>query len=89
VAAASSPPVRVIACKRAPIIHRAPKLIAHDKNRRPTRFRRFVRKIGFGERRCGAKPLSMKIFLLPNFATQSPRNAVPAVTLLAKSSLAS
>jgi hypothetical protein len=49
VAAASSPPVRVIACKRAPIIHRAPKLIAHDNNRRPTRSRRFVRKIGFGE----------------------------------------
>jgi hypothetical protein len=48
VAAASSPPVRVIA-RKAPIIHRSPKLIARDNNRRPTRFRRFVRKIGFGE----------------------------------------
>jgi len=40
--------------------------------------RRFVQKTGFGERRCGAKPLTMKIFLLPKAATQSPRNVLLA-----------
>jgi hypothetical protein len=36
---------------------------------------RFAKKAGFGERRRDAKPVSMKIFLLPNVTTQSPRNA--------------
>jgi len=36
---------------------------------------RFAQKTGFGERRCETKPVSVKIFLLPKFATQSPRNA--------------
>jgi len=38
--------------------------------------RRFAQKAGFGERRCGAKPLTMKIFLLPKTATQSPRGVL-------------
>jgi hypothetical protein len=38
--------------------------------------RRFAEKSGFGERRCDAKPVSMKIFSLPKTATQSPRNAL-------------
>jgi hypothetical protein len=39
---------------------------------------RFVQKTGFGERRCDAKPVTMKIFSLPKTATQSPRNALLA-----------
>ncbi|QWG15456.1 hypothetical protein KMZ29_12785 [Bradyrhizobium sediminis] len=48
-------------------------------NRLANQRRRFARKSGFGERRSGAKPVSMKIFLLPKFATQSPRNPLSAV----------
>ena len=44
------------------------------RNRLANQGRRFVQKSGFGERRCGAKPLTMKIFLLPKSATQSPRS---------------
>jgi hypothetical protein len=40
---------------------------------------RFAQKTGFGERRRDAKPVGMKIFLLPKTATQSPRNALSAV----------
>jgi hypothetical protein len=44
------------------------------RNRLANQGRRFAQKAGFGERRCGAKPLTMKIFLLPKTATQSPRS---------------
>jgi hypothetical protein len=37
---------------------------------------RFSQKSGFGERRSDMKPVSMKIFLLPKTATQSPRNTL-------------
>jgi hypothetical protein len=47
-----------------------------DENRAPNRRRRFAQKTGFGERRCDAKPVSMKIFSLPKTATQSPRDAL-------------
>jgi hypothetical protein len=49
-------------------VHRETKIAAANQGRR------FAQKAGFGERRCGAKPLTMKIFLLPKTATQSPRN---------------
>jgi hypothetical protein len=39
---------------------------------------RFAQKSGFGERRCGAKAASTKIFSLPKMATQSPRDALSA-----------
>jgi hypothetical protein len=39
---------------------------------------RFAQKAGFGERRCGVKPLTVKIFLLPKTATQSPRSVLLA-----------
>jgi hypothetical protein len=39
-------------------------------------LRRFGQKAGFGERRSSAKPLTMKIFLLPKTATQSPRSVL-------------
>jgi hypothetical protein len=37
------------------------------------RASRFVQKFVFGERRRAAKAVSTKIYLLPKFATQSPR----------------
>jgi hypothetical protein len=39
----------------------------------PNRWRRFARKFGFGERWRDAEAVTVKIFLLPKFATQSPR----------------
>jgi hypothetical protein len=52
---------------------------AKQKTAPANQHRRFARKTGFGERRSDAKPVSMKIFLLPKFATQSPRNPLSAV----------
>jgi hypothetical protein len=40
------------------------------------RLSRFVQKPGFGERRCDALPLTVKIFSLPKTATQSPRESL-------------
>jgi hypothetical protein len=45
-------------------------------NRLANQVRRFARKAGFGDRRPAVKAVSMKIFLLPKSATQSPRNAL-------------
>jgi hypothetical protein len=36
---------------------------------------RFAQEAGFDERPSASKPASVKIFLLPNIATQSPRSA--------------
>jgi hypothetical protein len=47
-----------------------------DENDAANQRRRFLQKTGFGERRCDAKPVTMKIFSLPKTATQSPRHAL-------------
>jgi hypothetical protein len=59
--------------ERASIVDRDPKFTIATKSVSPNRFRRFARKFGFGERRRGANAVIAKIFLLPKFATQSPR----------------
>jgi hypothetical protein len=49
-------------------VHRETKIAVANQGRR------FAQNPGFGEPRCGAKSLTMKIFLLPKTATQSPRS---------------
>jgi len=59
--------------ERASIVHRDPKFTIATKSVIPNRWQRFARKFGFGERRRDASAVTVKIFLLPKFATQSPR----------------
>jgi len=56
-------------------MRREPRHAARRKNRVANQRWRFRQKTGFGERRCDAKPLCTKIFLLPKTTTQSPREA--------------
>jgi hypothetical protein len=59
--------------ERASIVHRDPIFTIATKSVRPNRRSRFARKFGFGERRRDTNAVIVKIFLLPNSATQSPR----------------
>jgi hypothetical protein len=72
------PAARRASCarKRAAIVHHKPALHRETKSQLANQRRRFAQKTGFGERRCDAKPVSTKIFLLPKTATQSPRNGL-------------
>jgi hypothetical protein len=62
----------------APLVRRERRCIVRTKIAPRISRTRFAQKAGFGERRCDAKPVTMKIFSLPKTATQSPRNALLA-----------
>jgi hypothetical protein len=66
-------------CAREPIVHHKRRCIARsEQNTLANQPRRFAQKAGFGEWHSDAKPVGMKIFLLPKTATQSPCNALSA-----------
>jgi len=62
--------------KRVEIVHRKQQSAVAKNNGPPNRSPRFVHKVGLASGNPTRTPWARKIYLLPNFATQSPRGAL-------------